>query len=113
MWSVFLGHASDLKHRGLINEIIEKKEALGMAGEVLAAISKDEHERAKFMSRRKAETDRVSDLLTAEERGRIEGEERGRTAMRRQIAHDMKSESIATEIIARVTKLPIPEIEKL
>ena len=38
---------------------------------VLAAISKDEDERAKFRSRRKAETDRISDLLTSEENGAI------------------------------------------
>ena len=60
MWSVFLGHADDRKQRGLVNEIIDRKEVLGMAGAVLMAISKDEHERAKFMSRRKAETDRIS-----------------------------------------------------
>jgi hypothetical protein len=40
-----------------------------MAGKVLAAISKDEHERAKFMSRRKFETDMTSNLLTVEARG--------------------------------------------
>jgi len=71
MWSVFLGRADDVEHRGLVNEILDKKEELGMAGAVLTAISKDEDERAKFRSRRKAETDRISDLLTSEENGAI------------------------------------------
>ena len=39
----------------------------------LMEISKDDHERALFLSRRKAETDRISNLLTVEERGRTEG----------------------------------------
>jgi hypothetical protein len=42
-------------------------------------ISKDEQERARFRSRRMAETDRISNLLTVEERGRAEGIALGRT----------------------------------
>ena len=37
-----------------------------------STISKDEHERARLRSRRMAETDRISDLLTAQARGRAE-----------------------------------------
>ena len=40
-----------------------------MAAELLMSISKDEHERAKFRSRRKFETDLASNLATAEDRG--------------------------------------------
>jgi len=39
----------------------------------LMEISKDEQERARFRSRRMAETDRISNLLTVEERGRTRG----------------------------------------
>ena len=78
MWSAFLGHAADPRQRKLINELLERKEAIGMAATVLATISKDEHERAKFLSRRKFETDMTSNLLTVEERGRIEGRIEGR-----------------------------------
>ena len=49
-----------------------------MAGTVLTEISKDEHERAKFMSRRKYEMEQTSNLLTAEERGRNEGKAIGK-----------------------------------
>jgi len=72
MWSVFLGHADDPRKRELVNEILERKEALGMAGAILATISKDEDEKAKFRSRRKAETDRISDLLTSRANGAFE-----------------------------------------
>ena len=61
-----------------------------MATALLREISKDEHERARNRSRRMAETDRISDILTAEERGEIRGialgetrgEERGKTRER-------------------------------
>jgi len=46
-----------------------KKEALGVASEILMSISKDDHERAKFRSRRKYETDLFSNIATAEARG--------------------------------------------
>ncbi|MDR3013018.1 MAG: hypothetical protein LBU70_07395 [Chitinispirillales bacterium] len=42
-----------------------------MASTLLMEISKDERERAVFRSRRMAETDRISDILTAEARGMI------------------------------------------
>ncbi|MCL2270339.1 MAG: hypothetical protein FWC24_03240 [Treponema sp.] len=42
-------------------------------GALLQEISRDERERAILRSRRMAETDRISDLLTAEERGMIKG----------------------------------------
>ena len=45
---------------------------------MLMEISKDEHERARLRSRKMAETDRISDLLTAEARGELKGEEKGR-----------------------------------
>ena len=40
MWSVFLGYAADPKHRKLINEVLDRREALAMADEVLYARSK-------------------------------------------------------------------------
>ena len=76
-----------------------------MAAHVLAAISKDEHERAKFLSRRKFETDMTSNLLTVEERGRNQG--------RAEVARKMKAEGMPIETIARLTDLTAPEIEKL
>jgi len=47
-----------------------------MAATLLQEISKDERERAIQRSRRMAETDRISDLLTSEEIGEIR--ERGK-----------------------------------
>ena len=109
MWSAFLGYAADPKQRKLINEVLESKEAIGMAAAVLAEISKDEHERAKFLSRRKFETDMTSNLLTVEERGRRAGRLDGWRA----VARDMKAEGMSVEAISRLTKLPVSEVENL
>ena len=77
MWSVFFRYADDPKYRKLINEIMEKKEVLAVAGEALITISNDERERAKQRSRRMFETDMVSNLLTAEKRGEKKGRRKG------------------------------------
>jgi predicted transposase/invertase (TIGR01784 family) len=114
MWSAFLGYASDPSQRKLINEVLEQKEALGMAGTLLAEISKDEHERAKFMSRRKFETDMASNLLTAEERGRREGIQEGVKEGVRDMARKLKeSGALPVEQISRMSGLTVSEVEEL
>ena len=105
MWSAFLGYASDPSRRKLINKMIERKEALGMASTVLMNISKDDHERAKFRSRRKFETDLTSNILTAEERGR-----RQRNV---EIARNMVADGEPIDKIARYTGLTHDEIKEL
>jgi len=76
MWSLFFKYAQDPVQRSKINAIINMKEEISMATALLREISKDERERAIFRSRCMAETDRVSDLLTAEERGEIREREK-------------------------------------
>ncbi|GHU76784.1 hypothetical protein FACS1894188_09850 [Clostridia bacterium] len=68
-WAVFLGYASVPAQRETVNKVIESKEALKMAGNLLMSIRQDERERAVFRSRRMFQTDRDSDLATAEDRG--------------------------------------------
>jgi hypothetical protein len=77
--------------------MFEIKEVLGMAGALLTAISKDEHERAKFMSRRKAETDRISDLLTAEANEVARGLAEGRADVIKEFVRNMKSMKISND----------------
>ena len=80
-WSLFLKYASDPMHRIKINDIIKEKEEIGMAATLLQEISKDEHERARLRSRRMYEHDRISDLLTAEEKGEIKEREKWQTVV--------------------------------
>ena len=76
-----------------------------MAVAVLVTISKDEHERAKFLSRRKFEMEMTSNLLTAEAKGELNA--------KREIARNMKVEGMSFESIARITKLSASDIEEL
>ena len=108
-WSLFFKFAPDMSRRGLINDIIKEKEEIGMAAELLQEISQDERERAILRSRRMAETDRVSDLLTAEERGEI----RGRAENSKAIARNLLAEGFAYEFIQKLTGLDIAIIQEL
>jgi len=64
-FSVFLRYAENLDYRDIVNRVIESKEGLAVAGEVLMSISKDERERAIFRSRRIALADQESNIITA------------------------------------------------
>jgi predicted transposase/invertase (TIGR01784 family) len=73
-WTIFFSSADDPKNRDLINNLINTKEEIKMASELLMEISKDERERAIMRSRRMFQTDQISNILTAERRDRKEGE---------------------------------------
>jgi len=77
MWLVFLEYVDNVGKREIINKIIGVKEEVEMAGALLQSISKDEFERARFLSRRKFENDLESDLYTARKEGEEIGAKRG------------------------------------
>ena len=77
-WAIFFRYASEPKHRETVNRVIETKEALQMAGNLLMSISQDERERAVYRSRRMYQTDLESNLATAEDRGEKRGLQRGK-----------------------------------
>ena len=108
-WAAFIAYADDPKKREVINEIIERREALAMASSVLREISKDEHERARLRSKNKFETDMTSNLLTAEARGEKRGEARERQKWKPVIAEkDAKlaeKEAIITKQLAEIAEL--------
>jgi predicted transposase/invertase (TIGR01784 family) len=72
-FSVFLRYAGNPEYREIVNKVIETKEGLSVAGELLMSISKDERERAIFRSRRIYQADLESNMITAEKIGRNEG----------------------------------------
>ena len=109
MWSVFLGYAQDPKKRELINKIIEKKEELVMTSAILTSISKDDHERAKFRSRRHQEMENAHNLSASKRIGIAQGMAQGMA----QVARSMKTDGVPFDDIAKFTKLTIDEIEKL
>jgi len=72
-WAAFFGYADDSDKRGFINEIIRSEEAISMASETLTSISRNPAERLAYMSRRRVQTDRDSDLITSRAIGIAEG----------------------------------------
>jgi predicted transposase/invertase (TIGR01784 family) len=112
-WSVFFQYAPDPDRREVVNRIIAAREELDMAGTLLTSISKDEHERAKFMSRHKAEMDRVSNLRTVEERGEASGKAIGKKEATLKIAKNMKTTGMAVNYIIQITGLTDAEIEDI
>jgi predicted transposase/invertase (TIGR01784 family) len=91
-WAVFLRYASVPKYREKLNKVIETKEALQMAGELLMSVSQDEREQAVNRSRRMYQTDLASDMATVKDQGRAEG--------RQEIINLLKSGKSIDEIFA-------------
>ena len=101
MWAVFIANANEPEYYDLINEIIKKREGISMAQEMLATISQDEHERARFRSRRIWELDRAHEIYSAKEEGRND------------VVLAMLNDGVDISFIAKYAKLPENEIEKL
>ncbi len=104
-WSLFLQYAPDQKHREKVNEVIESEKVLQMTGNLLMSISQDEKEQAVFRSRRMAETDRLSDLATAMDKG-----------MRKatfKVARNLLKMNLPLEQIAAATGLSLDDLAKL
>lgn len=104
-WSIFFRYASERNYRETVNKVIESKEALQMAGDILLNISQDERERAVFRSRRMYRTDEQSNLATARDNGRKEREV--------EIARNLLKINLALDQIAIATGLSIEEVEHL
>jgi predicted transposase/invertase (TIGR01784 family) len=112
-WAVFFQYADIPTHRETVNKIIETKEALQMAGELLMSISQDERERAVFRSHRMFQTDLESNMATAKDIGRREGRLEGELVKALAIARNMIEDSEPVDRITRYTGLTREEVENL
>jgi len=100
-WAVFFRYADVLEYRETVNKVIESKEVLQVAGNLLMNVSKDEKERAVFRSRRMFESDRQSNIATAEKRKTFE------------IARNLLLINLPVDQITAATGLTIDEIKNL
>jgi len=100
-WAVFFEYADIPTQREKVNKIIETKEALQMAGNLLMSISQDERERAVFRSRRMYQSDMDSNLATALDR------------TVKAIARNMIEDGESVDKIIRYTGLTHEEVENL
>jgi predicted transposase/invertase (TIGR01784 family) len=112
-WAVFFQYADSFKYRETVNKVIETKEALQMAGELLMSVSQDERERAIAISRKKFQTDLQSNLATAEDRGRAEGRAEGEFVKALAVARNLLGMNIPLDQIVIATGLTREEVENL
>jgi len=119
-WSVFLRYAENPDHREVVNKVIESKEGLAVAGELLMSVSKDERERAVFRSRKMFQTDMESNrvqiqrnIAAALNEGIQQGMQRGMTAGKITIAQSMLLNNEPLGKIILYTNLTPEEIESL
>ena len=112
-FAVFLKYADNPDFREIVNKIIESREELSVAGEVLMSISKDERERAIFRSRRIALADLESNLVTAKRVGRAEGRAEGRVEGVLAVARNLLDMKLPVDAIAVATGLTHAEVESL
>jgi predicted transposase/invertase (TIGR01784 family) len=104
-FAIFLKYAANPDYREIVNKVIESREGLAVAGEVLMSISKDERERAIFRNRRIAIADRESDRVTAERRGE--------KAKALSIARNALQMNMPIDDIVKLTGLTRAEVEAL
>jgi predicted transposase/invertase (TIGR01784 family) len=100
-WAVFFGYLTDRNKRSKINEILEIEEGIAMASQVLMTISRDEHERARLLSKEKYELDMQSELTYARIEGRIE------------VARKALAKNLPIDIIQEITGLDVEVINGL
>ena len=104
-FAVFLRYAENPEYRDVVNRVIESKEGLAVAGEVLMSISKDEQERARFRSRRIALMDQESNRITL-----IRKAEKAKAIS---IARNALLMNLSIDDIVKLTGLTRTEIDKL
>ena len=76
--------ANDPEYYNLIKEIAKKREGIKVAQEVLTTISQDEHERARYRSRRIWEQDRECERVLRERENALREQEMQEMALREQ-----------------------------
>ena len=88
-----------------MNEILEKKEGINMAAQILQTISKDERERLAYEAQLIYELDQRSAERSAEMRGEKNA--------KREVAKNMKLKNIPLDIISETTGFPLEELVAL
>jgi predicted transposase/invertase (TIGR01784 family) len=112
-WAVFFRYADIPEYRETVNKVIESKEALQMAGNLLMSVSKDENERAVFRSRRMYQSDLESNIATAEYRGEQRGIQIGEEKKALSIARNLLGMNVPLDQIVTATGLTSEEVESL
>jgi predicted transposase/invertase (TIGR01784 family) len=117
MWAVFFRYVTDKSKRDILNKIIDRKEGIKMAANVLDEISKSEEERIQYENELIFDLDFRSNMHGGREEGRREGLQEGRQEGRQEkgieIAKNLLKRGIPIEKISEDTGISVEELQKL
>ncbi|MCL2096051.1 MAG: Rpn family recombination-promoting nuclease/putative transposase [Oscillospiraceae bacterium] len=104
MWAIFFKYVTDESKQDILNEILERKEGVKMARNILIEVSKDEEARAYY------ESELIFEL---DQRGKINQAKReGREEVKIELAKNLL-DVLDIETIAMKFKMPVAEVEAL
>jgi predicted transposase/invertase (TIGR01784 family) len=112
-WSVYLSCADEPENAEVVRKLIETKEEIKLANDILRGISHDPDQRAKFMSRRRFQMDLDHDKAESFEEGKIEGKIEGILEGKLEIAKQLFARGMSVDEITKITGLTREEIEQL
>jgi predicted transposase/invertase (TIGR01784 family) len=105
LWVVYICYADNPKYKGLIEEVVSVRREIAMVNEVLLNISQDDHERAKYLSRKKFLADEAHNLIVSRKEGIAIG--------KAESARAMLSDGMPLEKVIQYTGLSGADLEKL
>ncbi|MDR2505586.1 MAG: Rpn family recombination-promoting nuclease/putative transposase [Oscillospiraceae bacterium] len=106
-WVSFMVTAGNPRHIDKLRELVKEWEELSVAYELLTTMSKNEHERALYRSRRIAQMDRNSQFEAARREGEQRGIQIGELKGRLESARGMRDFGMSLTDIAEILSLPI------
>ena len=112
-WAIFFKYVGDDDKRKILDEILNQKEGIKMATNILIQVSKDEEARAYYESELIWELDHNSRMNNAKREGIEEGKLEGKLEERIAIAEEMISNNEPLEMIIRYSKLTEEKIRQL
>jgi predicted transposase/invertase (TIGR01784 family) len=104
-WSVYIRYVDNPKYKGLIAEVVSGRREIAMVNEVLLNISQDDHERARYLSRKKYLMDEAHNLIVSRKEGIAIG--------KLDDAKAMLSDGLPLEKVIQYTGLSSADLEKL
>ncbi|GHV29947.1 hypothetical protein FACS1894167_10000 [Synergistales bacterium] len=106
LWSVFFSVGSKPEYRKLLLDMTKAREEIKLASELLANISSDLEQRARYLSRKKFRMDHDHDMIVSFREGEAKGIEKGKF----EIARSMLADRIPIDAIIKYTGLSEQEI---
>jgi len=117
MWAIFFRYVTDKSKKEILNAIINRKEGINMAVNVLDEISSSEEERIQYENELIFQLDVNSGLYNARKEGKEEGIIEGRTEGEEKkaiaVAKEALKEGAPIDFISKITHLSVEEIEKI